>query len=97
LHALDTRPTDDIYRIEVRFLGADPRIELRESELDDAALSALAANGWRAWMRTGHGPPPHCDSSPTIQSAGRRSQRRWSGRDRGLVQNRCAQVEEPSA
>ena len=41
LHALDIRPTGDIYRIAVRFLGADPRIELRESALDDAELSAL--------------------------------------------------------
>jgi len=41
LRALDTRPTGDIYRIGVRFIGADPRVELRESELDDDALSAL--------------------------------------------------------
>ena len=41
LRALDARPTGDIYRIGVRFIGADPRIELRESELDGDALSAL--------------------------------------------------------
>ena len=41
LHALDMRPTGDIYRIAVRYLGADPRIELRESALDDDELSAL--------------------------------------------------------
>ena len=41
LQALDARPTGDIYRIAVRFIGADPRIELRESQLDDDALSTL--------------------------------------------------------
>jgi hypothetical protein len=41
LQALDARPTGDIYRIAVRFVGADPRIELRESALDDDALSVL--------------------------------------------------------
>jgi len=41
LHELDARTTGDIYRIAVRFLGADPRIELRESRLDEEALSVL--------------------------------------------------------
>ena len=38
---LDERPDGDIYRVAVRYLGADPRIDLRESPLDDVALSVL--------------------------------------------------------
>ena len=38
---LDERPDGDIYRVAVRYLGADPRIDLRESAIDDAALAAL--------------------------------------------------------
>jgi hypothetical protein len=38
---LDERPDGDIYRVAVRYLGADPRIDLRASALDDAALATL--------------------------------------------------------
>ena len=75
--------TGDIYRIAVRFLGADPRIELRESGLDDAAFVRAAQAAGAAWMRTGRGPPPRSDSSPTIQRCGPPISRRRSGAIRG--------------
>ena len=43
LELLDRRPTGEIYRIAVRFIGADPRAALRERELDDAERSTLQA------------------------------------------------------
>ena len=54
---LDGRPTGDVYRIAVRFVGADPRIALRERALDEtdrstvqARLARLDAKG--AWTET---------------------------------------------
>ena len=38
---LDSRPTGDVYRIEVRFVGGDPRAELRERPLDERELATL--------------------------------------------------------
>ena len=38
---LDQRADGEIYRVVVKFLGADPRIDLRESALDDAELATL--------------------------------------------------------
>jgi hypothetical protein len=43
LTALRARDDADIYRIELRFVGADPRIRLRLTEPDDAEAQALLA------------------------------------------------------
>lgn len=44
LAELDQRGTGPIYRIALRYIGADPRIALRaDADLDDGALTALAA------------------------------------------------------
>ena len=43
LELLDRRPTGDVYRIAVRFIGEDPRVALRGRELDDADRSTVRA------------------------------------------------------
>jgi hypothetical protein len=43
LKLLDRRSQGDVYRIDVRFIGGDPRVELRERPLDENELATLRA------------------------------------------------------
>jgi hypothetical protein len=57
LAMLDRRDRGDIHRIELRYAGADPRVELRaKAELTDAELEEIAGRLERLDRASRHGP-----------------------------------------
>lgn len=53
---LDRRSAGEIYRVRLRLVGPDPRIELREALPDDAQLADLHRRLERLDRASGHGP-----------------------------------------
>jgi hypothetical protein len=57
LAMLDRRGSGDIHRVELRYAGADPRVELRgRADLDDAELAELRRRLDRLDRSSSHGP-----------------------------------------
>lgn len=57
LHAfLDRRPADTIYRVRLRLIGPDPRVELRERLPDDRELASISERLARLDRASSHGP-----------------------------------------
>jgi hypothetical protein len=57
LAMLDKRPPGEIHRIELRYAGADPRVELREhADLSEAELDEIARTLKRLDEASRHGP-----------------------------------------
>jgi hypothetical protein len=56
LELVDRRPAGEIYRIDLRLAGPDPRVALRDSTPDDAEVAALSRRLERLDRASRHGP-----------------------------------------